>query len=725
MSSINSINNSQLEALTQCLNLVLITERPLEPWICDTICDNIRFVLDCCPNKTSFDQKLLSSLRDIIHTNIHNVKLKLQIAKLVLHRFDFDFKETYDFLVHLDQFPAETLDICTLEIMESLMMRSDASCVFDTMLKTIRESAGSLNNYLRKASVSWLARYCTVFFQEDHESVHRTLEDELDDKFLCDVLITIYETDNDCQNFAVQIINKYFPRLVSPGSKGFKHLNKIRAHMVFQSLSDALESSNVSQAIDYAKLNYDDTDLHNQSFYRELFGSLVSSRELRATEKIVANICKAQNIVILSVVSSSVLSEKNSPEQANSFWGQMLQNQFASHKLLQKTMDIIYNDCANMREQRCALSILSDIIDKDKLISIITTSDVCHHYSLCDQVNFRCFMSTFLTYLKECSVDSFAMLSDLTPKLSNLPEFANSCDFLQSQLTKLLLQKLMNGDSRVRDLALDLVGKLDQSIVDSSVVKHILSASYTDEDYYIKSSCFKVLSDFHSVKLSNGLDATPPLCTLNKIITCIEHDDSMVTISFFQFLEKHYNFVSELIQKNVDVIANESKLKTKGPKLDQGSDQNRHLDVDKVIHEVCDSGDCADVSLIAAYHEKETVTSYSQPEEQLVSGIFRLLASDRCDVERMKASLELITVIIRSLPEVEKSIVIKFMKHGYFEMVESFNSPFLKQTIREFNSVLEGASVFPELQTPKNQNLLTVLTLLKSTPDPDLHMDCY
>ena len=765
---------NQLEILTKVLDLVLVTDRLLEPWICDTICDNIRSVLAASDAaKESPDKKFSSSLHAVVHNDFHNVKLKLQVVKLVLqyNYYEFGSKLLSDIIAYLDMHPTEVLEICSLVVpslqkgsywmertpCESIVPPrpelvgfsgmvtsleaedapiSDVSAhSFDRVMKKVRESSKSLCVPLRKAAISFMAKHCCVYFEQNPDEVLKTLLEGFDDQFSCDVVGNIFDVEKNGRNVAVILVNKGLNHLISPEHEGYKRLSKVRAHIVFRMIShgrriaddiDVTKSpSDFQKAIEELNLNYHHAEVHDQSFYRELYELLLSAGQNKVIEAISAKICDAKNIVVISVISSVFLSNDSCMEHAKVSWQKIFRNQFLLNKIMQNTMDIIYDDCASMREQRCALSILNDIIDKDELIGIISDSSMCHHYSKCDETNFKCFMSTYLTFLMESSSASFAMLSDLTPKLFNIPEFTNTCHSLQLMLTKLLLRKLLSGDSRIRDIALDVVGRLNQSLVDHSVLKHILTASYTDEDFYIKSSCFKVLSGFHHSKLPGDLGSASAVNTINQIIIHIEHEDSMVTISFFKFLQEHYHLVKDHIQKNLTVMAKENRSIENGSKHQNGSDQMKSVDVDAVIDEVCDSADCADVSLIAAYREKETEASSLPLADQLVSGIFRLLSSDRCDVERMKASLELMITILKSLSRVEKFTVINFLQGGYFDLIESLNSPFLKETIADFNAVIEGARVFSELKTSPNQNLVTVLSLLESTPDPDIVMDCY
>ncbi|KAL5256998.1 hypothetical protein ACHWQZ_G012053 [Mnemiopsis leidyi] len=726
---------SSMEPLLKILDLVLVTDRLLEPWICDTLCDNIQTALQSSTSVKGVDQKLLDALNLVIHKdNIHNIKLKLQIVELMLRKVGVGVLDISDLLVHLDKFPAEVLDIFSLAI-SALPSEQGAESTHDidlmasdSVMEKVKQCSKSPNVSIRKAAANFIAKYSSVYFKDQSKPIQVKLLQGFKDTFVCDVLMLLYESDYNGRTIANKLANLFLSHLLCPDNEGFKHLSKLRAHIfVFQTLegTDGIEGPEITsrnvKAIEDSALDYSSTELHWQSYYRELFNLLISTGISNAAKKITLQVCNAKNIVILSVISRVYLSQKNT--LLRSTW---IQDKFVDSSILQKTMDVIYNDCSNLKEQRCALSLLNDMIETEELLSILDRSNVCHHYTKCDETNFKCFMSTLLTFLMECSSESFAMLTKVAPKLFKIIEYEIFNDSLQPQLTRLLIRRLLSSDSRIRDLALDFIGNIPQSCVDSSVLQYILNTCYTDEDFYIKSSALKVMSSFDASNLPLELkDSSKVTDILNKIVTIIEFDDSMVTISFFGFLQKHYHLISELIQNNLHIIKAKQKTKENGSSLDNGSSQNYHIDVDTAINEVCDSADCADVSLIAAYQERKVETSSTSPEVQLVAGIFRLLSSDRCDVERMKASIELMCTVLENLPSGKKRKLFDFMETNYFTLVESFNSPFLKQTIRHFNSVLDGTRVFSELDASKDQNLKTVLALLESTPDPDIVMDCY
>ena len=726
------------EPLLKILDLVLVTDRLLEPWICDTICDNIEKELQSYSPVEDVDQKLYAALNSVIHkAEIYNVKLKLQIVKLMLQKVGVSILDTTDLLIHLDKFPAEVLDIfslafSTLTSEKGAKSTSDIDIMTsDSVFEKVKQSSKSLNVSVRKAGANFIAKYSEVYFKDISKPTETKFLQGFSDKFLCDVLMILYESDYNGRTIATNLAGSFLSHLISPDNEGYKHLSKLRAYIfVFKTLEGtdgiegpAITSRNV-KAIENSKLDYSSTELHCQSYFRELFRLLISTGKTTAINKIFSKICDAKNLSILSVVSSTILSEKKSLCLIFNFT-----DQFVDCSILQRTMDVIYNDCSNLKEQRCALSLLNDLIDADELSSMLYRSNMCHHYSKCDETNFKCFMSTLLTFLMECSSESFAMLSKVAPKLFKVVEYEIFFP-LPVQLTRVLLRRLLSSDSRVRDLTLDFISNLPQRCVDPSVMQCILSSSYTDEDFYIKSSALKVLSSFDASNLPLDLkDSSKAVEILNKIVTVIEFEDSMVTISFFGFLQNHFHLIEEAIENNLHIITTEADHKTNGTgcSLNNGFSRSvsNHVDVDKAINEVCDSADCADVPLIAAYQERKVESSSTSPEVKLVSGIFRLLSSDRCDVERMKASIELMCTILRNLPSNKKQELIHFMETSYFKLVESYNSPFLKHTIREFNCALDGAREFSELDASKDQNLKIVLALLESTPDPDIVMDCY
>ena len=731
------LETSNIEPLLKILDLVLVSDRLLEPWICDTICDNIEKVLQSYTTVEDVDQKLYAALNSVIHkADIYNVKLKLQIVKLMLQKVGVSILDTSDLLIHLDKFPAEVLDIFSLAISTLTSEKGAESTsdidlmTSDSVIEKVKQSSKSLNVSVRKAGANFIAKYSEVYFKGISKPTETKFLQGFSDKFLCDVLMILYESDYNGRTIATNLAGSFLSHLISPDNEGYRHLSKLRAYIfVFKTLegTDGIEGPEITsrnvKAIENSKLDYCSTELHCQSYFRELFRLLISTGKTTAINKIFSKICDAKNLSLLSTISSTILSEKKSLCSSSYYMDQLV-----DCSILQKTMDVIYNDCSNLKEQRCALSLLNDMIDTDELVSILDRSNMCHHYSKCDETNFKCFMSTLVTFLMECSSESFAMLSKVAPKLFKGCEYKIFCPL--PQLTRVLLRRLLSSDSRVRDLTLDLISNLPQSCVDHTVVQCILSSSYTDEDFYIKSSALKVLSSFDAPNLPLDLeDSSKAVEIINKIVTVIEFEDSMVTISFFGFLQNHYHLIGEVIQNNLHTITTEADHKTNGTGclLNNGSDRSvsNHVDVDTAINEVCDSADCADVTLIAAYQERKVESSSTSSEVKLVSGIFRLLSSDRCDVERMKASIELMCTILKNLSSEKKSELIDFMERSYFKLVESFNSPFLKHTIREFNCVLDGAKEFSEIDASKDQNLKTVLALLESTPDPDIVMDCY
>lgn len=712
------VADDEISTLTKVLDLLLVTERELEPWICDIVCDNVRAVIKFCSSRSDLEDNLCNSLQAIVNKDISNVKLKLRIMSIVLPCFDF---VRLHVLSYLESYPAEVFEICShllpgitatsvpINAESSIKTLEEDAKEFSNLMSKLRESSKSVYVPVRKAACQFMAKYCiTHYIACDSNDLASTLL-RFHPQFLCDILNDIYNYKEDGKSIAFEIMDKSLSRALS--SKKVKHLSKLMAYQAATHLTSTV-SQGAGYLTDHPNFGSVSAELHLQVFYRELVSLLLEDDKGDIVEEIFEGVLVLnKNIILVSVISKAILAAND-----DLLWQKIVSGLIITMGFLLDIMDSIYNECASIQEKRGAVSILEDIAGHDDLFDVIEGSS---------SKTYLCFMSTYLTHLAECSADSFSMLSNFTAQLLNDPHFSTSCESLHPQLASLLLRKLSHGNSRERDLVLDVVGALNQNVIDPSVLDHVLLLSYTDEDYYVRSSCFKVLSRCTRKNLPGALSGQSSVETLNSIIRSIEYDDSIVAISFFGFLQAHFYLISDLIRDNTAVLLEPVRAEVNGsrPEVSDGKPSSR--DVDAVIDEICNSSDCADVPLISAYEDKRTEEFASSPNAHLVCGVFRLLGLDRCDVERMKASIQLMTGILGNLDDEGKGKVVTFLERGYFELVESVNSPFLNETIRDFNSVLDGVRTFSELKCRKNQSLMTVLTLLESTPDPDIVIDCY
>ena len=686
--------------LNKILELLISTDRDLEPWVCDTICDAVQA-------SSSPSSPYWQLLRNFISVPVHNVRLQLRIMKLTIENDTSSCVEIVPAVFnHIRTFPIEVLNICCVYMME----RFERSIINDykpMIMDAVKLCLASPNMSMKKEASSFMSKWCSSFSTTPLEDL-KLFDDHY---FIINVLSFMY--DFECKESAVDL----YSRSELPTSlltEENTSLCSIRVHFILQ---------NTSEGSLLPDLNFRGTGKYWQLFFGHLFSQSIAKKN-DCYKEILKRICANHNIEILSVFSKNLLAHKSSLGICEEMSSLILE-QFTEHPLLQKTMDIIFDDCSNLQQQRSAHSLLSNIIDFNLLIGIVHVSNVCHHHVKCDITNFECFMSTFLTFMSECSTDSLSLLSSTLHKLINLQEFASTCASLNFQFNSSLVSKLIHGESRVQEIVLEQINLFSAAIVEPKVIETIMELFFNTGDYYVKSSCLSVLSKVDYNRLPQDLLVEKSrLVLLNCMIDSTEFDDSMVAIALFKFFQTHYNLISELISQNIQCLQN-----LRGSKKTCSSSEvycTKSVDVDEVIDEICNNDNCSDVTLVNAYKDKVTNQTELPQDERFVTGIFRLVVSHKCDIERLKASIDLISLIIKNYVSVPlKSTLFEFLESNFFSMVESFNSPFLSESICELNSVLEGYRIFPELQPSQNLNIETVLSLLESTPDPNIVIDCY
>ena len=448
---------------------------------------------------------------------------------------------------------------------------------------------------------------------------------------------------------------------------------------------------------------------------------------------------------------------------------------FQYFPLFRKILDMIYDECGNLQSQRSGLIVLEELVNLNMLRWVIKEAEVCLHVTSCTDSSIPCFLSTLISFLSDCSPDTFSSCSSVLYKpFNNLfledhvkhnslasqelydPELKPFCPGVAPEwvgtLNRLLLRKLRHFDSRVRDMAVDFLGKLAIGIVEQEVVKEVMRMSYTDEDYYVKSSCFKVLEGMNYwFRYWSGLTVLCDICNtsceckhnitlveevesvLGDMIEAVEHEDSMVAIAFFSFLTNQSDvMLKHLLERDMPLLKTENganvSISMKDPKKARKVPLEES-DLDNIIHAVCESSDCSDVKIIRRYDDKMTssngnvTSSNGNVTSHTFSDLLRLLVTDRCDIERMKGSIELVTKILNKLAD--KTPFLEYLRTNYFSMVETYNGPFLWESVKELNSALNGCHVFSEMKKLDKPDLETVLGLLRSTPDSTIVMDCF
>lgn len=694
-----------IKVLNEILHLLVTTDRDLEPWVCDTIVDAVKTNL-CSP---CFDWQ---SLKSFFGSSVQNIQLQLNIIKLLIER-DVYSDELVEILPsifnHIKKLPIDVLSICCA-IKAGTQFSSVVESHKTVIMDTIKSCSLSSNICLKKKAVSFMAEYCFSISSSSAEDLNM-----LDDQnFTLEVLSYIYGNVNKdtaidlfCQcNLPTSLLDVEVDSLCT-----------LRAHFVCLKISRG-------QALADMDINYSGCDKYWKSFFVEIFSQLIL-KENESYSELFEVICAHDNIEILAALFKVLINNKDCFDTGIS---KLVLDQFANRPLLQKTLDFIYDDCSNLLQQRSAHSLLIDCTDAGLVNSIINVSNVCHHYIKCDITDYSCFISSFFTFISQCSPDTLALASPTLCKLVNLKEFKSSGISQHSKLKTILISKLVHGEPRVLDIILELINLLNPDLIESQIIGAIMDLLFVTEDFYIKSSCLSVLSRMEYKRLSQDFFREKHRLTLlNSLIESIEFDDSMVAISFFKFLQVHYDLIVDIINENISSIPKSSK--TDAPLMSEDNLHNPNsLNVDDVIDDVCNYSDCSDVPLITKYCDKNKPPDQDDLslDKHFVIGIFRLLVSHKCDIERLKASIDLMSLILRKIDSVDsRTTFLEFLELNYFPVVENFNSPFLRESISELNLVLGGYRVFNELTPSQSQNIETVLSLLKSTPDPSIVMDCY
>ena len=174
-------------------------------------------------------------------------------------------------------------------------------------------------------------------------------------------------------------------------------------------------------------------------------------------------------------------------------------------------------------------------------------------------------------------------------------------------------------------------------------------------------------------------------------------------------------------------------------------------DVDSIIANLVDAAEVEDAVIIRARNDRvaksHNVQSTNdeqcytqmgisdQQYEALFASLLKFITEDRCDIERLHAGAELLLTILSPVRTDLEHLTT--LLRPYLGLLSSEHSPLLISVKEMFSELMEDgklpyvdftniSSVSSECTRVNNdEDLHTVLTLLKADPDPDLVCDCY
>lgn len=704
--------------LTKIIELVLTADRDLEPWCCDAICDAVKLVRE-------EDVELLGALHSLVNsTEVRLAKLRLQVLGIILAKCaNLSFHCLCNIVSNIEAHPIQAFGVLSHfvaylgsrsgDLPELLAPRSTPSTDHvitkftldkcnahkgDVLIVKILSAVEiySTSSYYpaRAAALKFTATFFEGLLPHAEECDMLIVLDEL---FVVGVLSEIYERGNR-QAETLLFMRLRYKHLINSHADQIYQLSKIRAAL-------SLQDSDVH-------INYADTAPYWKSFFVEIFEILEKDRKNdgksdEMKSMIISQLLEANNFEILGCL----LDLYKDPQIGSKF---------------PEIIGVLYNDCSSRRELESAIRILEVLFDNNGAATsnIILKSRTCFHYSQCDIIDEQCFYSSFIDFVGVCSVENFAKLSSLITKMIKRICSTSLYGKLWDQLDKCWAKKLSHQSPGVKVVVLDILGALPTCCLSHDLTSRIYAMLLTEEDCDIRSGILQVLC--HHLLVFDDKEFLNPQ-RIVQIMKSIENDDSGVVLIFLSSLI----LPVAIEQSKLVIIENIPKLfEIFPPSYSNHSDiftpqKIPIMNVDDVIAKVCDS--CSDAQILSRKPEKAGDEG-SRGSSEFVPLLFRLLLCDSCDVVRMKTSIKIVNSIIKLVTESSSGslpALLKFLNLHFFSKVESYNGPSMKDEVKELNLLLNGYKSFPVKEVDHQQNLKTVITLLESSPETHIVMDCY
>ena len=482
-------------------------------------------------------------------------------------------------------------------------------------------------------------------------------------------------------------------------------------------------------------VTYYQPTLYWKKFYSGLFAEGVKQEgDNTFLFEVIRNLSKHRNTTVLSAVAEII--EKNL-KVCDDFVAVFRQSARA-HKLLDVIMERLLNECSTVQEFKSSKELLLSWSRISILSDLVMSREQCYHSSRCDVITIACVVDSFITLIKECSLNRYDDLIAVLRTLLSLPctcvsqcTCAHSCTcesicmcFNQNLIEQFLVSQVTSPHHYRQEHILDHLRYFNRKFISRDIISHVIKITYSDADMFIKEAAYTFLCSVSVECIRDLVVSVDEL--LFKQISFLLYEDSSLVIEFFKYFQHVFLLYHSFFEDNIQHLPKKDEENSK-PQLEVPNTKKNILNIDEIISEICNAEDCNDVRVIRSYHDN--IKPISRDPIQMLQSLLNLITCDRCDIERLKQATILLTHILSVLPVSVSKCLITHLQISFIPLLNANQSPYLVDSVTDLQNILLSCGLdnvnLLASSTSKGGDLNTVLELLQATPDPSIVMDCY